>query len=310
MEFCAREELDPDNASVKQLMEFVVFMYRDTPAKFNAAKSAISALKHYWNEQGKDFRLNQKSIITRMMRGYREKKPSDTRPTKPFSYFHLMAVRKKGIIDTNTYIGKLVWKALHIGYFYGGRIGEYSPKSRRDWPFILNRGDVEIVRNKSKWIISIIIDFKKHKANRFGLYDAKIAVDCVCGKMDYCPIHEAIWKFLKVRDYHYGTDPKIPLLMKLDGMPLSQTHVRNLMKNIARALGLNPKFYVPHSLRSGRCTDLVRARKPEWAIKKWGRWRSDCWFDHYLKMDASDIAKIAALSYDDLGIQDSTILRY
>ena len=310
MEFCALEQLDPDQASVNQLMRFVVFMYRDTPTKYNAARAAVSALKHYWNEQGLDFRLNQKSIITRMMKGYRENKPSDSRPTKPFSYFHMMAVRKKGIINTNTFFGKLCWGSFQVGYFYGGRIGEYSPKSRSEWKFILDRSDVEIIRDNRGWIKSIIIDFKKHKANRFGLYDAKVAVDCVCGRMDYCPIHEGIWKYIKVRDYYFGDEPGTPLLMQLNGKPISQTQIRNLMKNVARALGLNPKFYVPHSLRSGRCTDLVRARKPEWAIKKWGRWRSDCWFDHYLKMDASDIAKISSLSDDELGIQNSTILRY
>ena len=93
-------------------------------------------------------------------------------------------------------------------------------------------------------------------------------------------------------------------------MPISQTQMRNLMKNLARGIGLEEKYYVPHSLRSGRCTDLMRANKPKWAVKKWGRWRSDCWFDHYLKLDVSDIAKISNLTYNDLGIQNSRIVNY
>ena len=263
MEFCAIKEESPDIASIKRLMEFIVFLYRDTPIKYNQARAAISAVKHYWNEQGLDFRLNQRSIVSKMMKGYRERKPSDSRPTKPFSYFHLMAVKKKGIFDLSTVSGKLYWGVLNTAYFYGARIGEYSPNSRKDWKYILDRSDIEVLRDNRGRVKSIIIDFKEHKANRFGLYDAKIAVDCVCNVMDYCPIHEAIWSYIKVRDYYYGDEPGTPLFMQLNGMPLSQTHMRNLMKNVARAIGLNPKFYVPHSLRSGRCTDLVRARKPE-----------------------------------------------
>ena len=287
-------------------------MFRFTPIKHKGAKAAVTALKHYWSEQGIDFRCNERSLISKVLKGYQDLKPSDKRPTKPFSYFHLMKVIEKGLINTKCYAGKSTLGILSFGYFYGGRVGEYSPKSRSEWKLIIQRGDIEFIYKsvKRKKVISIIADFKEHKANRFGLWDAKISVDCVCGSMRFCPIHSALLPFISARDAIFGNDPDVPLFMQLNGMPISQTHMRNLMKNLARGLGLNEKFYVPHSLRSGRCTDLVRARKPNWAIKKWGRWRSDCWLDHYLKLDVSDISKITNLTYNDLGIQDSTIVRY
>ena len=284
------------------MAEYIYFLYKYTPVRHKTARTAASALRQYWNEQAIDYVPRQKSIISRILSGYQELKPSETRPSRPFSIFHFKKLLHLKLINSFSYCGKLQTAALSIGYFWGARVGEYAANSKEDWPWILHRGDLDLYYSENR-LKSIVIDFKKHKANRWGLWNAKIAVNCSCN-IGICGIH-LLHDFVKIRDKEFGKDPNLPLLLQLKGVPMLQTHMRNLMKNIAEALELNPKFYVPHSLRAGRCTDLKRAKKPNWAIKKWGRWRSDCWMDYYLKLDPSDIAKLSNLSMNELGFQDN-----
>lgn len=87
-----------------------------------------------------------------------------------------------------------------------------------------------------------------------------------------------------------------------NGYPLNSNHVNNLVKNMVTKLKLNPYDYSSHSLRSGRATDLSRCNVKDEHIQKWGRWRSDCWKEHYAKLDHSDIAEITSLTLSDLGV--------
>ena len=303
-DFCAENDLDPLEASPRRVLEFIWYIYSETDSKQGTAAKATTALSHLWVMNGIDWNRKEHPVIGKMLKGYAVLRPSDTRPKRPFTYFHIMGLLS--LIDRSTYSGWRLWGALDIGYFYGGRCGEYAAKKRKDWKRIIQRGDLQMIGDPR--IKSIIINFKKHKANKFGLYNAKVATNCTCTTTTdpLCPVH-VLLQFLKLRDREFGSEPNTPLLLGLNGMPLSQTQFRNFMKKAAIHLRLDPKFYSPHSLRSGRCTDLKRARKPDWAIKIWGRWRSDCWKTHYLKLDMSEIAKVSNLTYDELGIQDSHI---
>ena len=305
-DFCAINGLDPLQATTMQAAGFIWYLYQETTKRHGQAEKAVTALGHFWACNGINFDRRQHPVLSKMLKGYRAKKPSEQRPTKPFTYFHLWGILS--LLDRNTFTGWMTWFALDVGHFMGGRVGEYLVKCRRDWPEVLQREDIEFIRRGLK-IISMIIDFKRHKTNKYGLYNAKVSVKCTCigtTTDPLCPVHIAV-QYIKLRDREYGSDPKKPLILSLKGMPMTQQHLRNFMKKAAIHLGLEPKYYVPHSLRSGRCTDLRRAGKPDWAIKIWGRWRSDCWKEFYLKLDMSDIAKVSSLSYDDLGIQDSHI---
>ena len=304
-DFCAAKDLDPLTATSRQAAAFIWYMYSDTTKKHGQAQKAMTPVAHFWACNGIDFDRRQFPVISKMLKGYKVKRPSEERPKRPFTYFHLLGILD--LIDRETFTGWMIWFAADIGYFLGGRIGEYLPNVREDWPQVLQRGDVEFI-GKEK-VVGLIVDFKRHKTNKYGLYNAKVGVKCTCVGTNtdpLCPVHIAL-QYIRLRDREYGSDPDKPLILSLKGMPMTQNHFRNFMKKAAVHLGLDPKYYSPHSLRSGRCTDLKRANKPDWAVKIWGRWRSDCWKEYYLKLDMSDIAKISSLSYDDLGIQDSHI---
>ena len=307
-DFCAGNDADPLTATPRHAAGFIWYLYDKTTVKHGQATKAMTALVHFWACNGINFERRQFPVLSKMLKGYHILKPSDTRPKKPFSYWHLLKLIP--FIDRNTFYGWMIWMAVDAHHFFGGRIGECLVNSREDWPKVLSRGDIQKVGRRRR-TTGLILNFGKHKTNKYGLYNAKVSVKCTCSETEtdpLCPVHIAL-QYLKLRDREYGTDPSYPLIMNLKGMPMTQYHFRNFMKRAALYLGLDPNDYSPHSCRSGRCTDLRRANKPDWAIKIWGRWRSDCWKDYYLKLDMSDMAKISHLSYDDLGIQDSHIPR-
>lgn len=232
-----------------------------------------------------------------MLRGYRNLRPSKTRPKKPFNY-HMMA-KAMTYCDFNTYNGSLNAAALCVGYYFGGRVGEYTAYSTGDWSKIVRFCDLTFIGHQP--LKSLIIDFRKHKANQHGLYCAKVEALCCC-KQGMCPVH-IIWQYLQFRNKIWSNANNSPLLLQLNnGYPLNSNHVNNLVKNMVTKLKLNPYDYSSHSLRSGRATDLSRCNVKDEHIQKWGRWRSDCWKEHYAKLDHSDIAEITSLTLSDLGV--------
>ena len=306
-DFCNKHDLDTLVATPKRVQQFLWYLFKYTTKKHGPANNAITALGNYWIINGIEWKRSDHPSIAKMLKGYRDLKPSDTNVKRPFSYFHMR--KAYFLLDLNTYSGMLIWEALTIGYFAGGRSSEYTNKSKSTLPFILRRCDVEII-NKSCKFPTIVYNFRRHKTNRFGLYHAKVAAECTCIQL-FCPVHLSI-RYLALRDRIHGAHPNRPLLLQTrkDNKPLAYNHINNVIKSLVIQMGLNPDDYASHSLRSGRCTDLSRAQVPDQDIKEWGRWRSDCWKDHYRKMDFTDIARISRLSYHQLGLQRTTINNY
>ena len=301
--FCEIYGHDPTEVEVRTIQEYVVYLWKFTEVPHKAASRRVTAVGFYWKSMGKDWDRSRHPSIAAMFKGYRYKRPSKVRPRNPFTFFHMQKAFE--YIDLSTYNGLLIGSTLSIGYFFGGRIGEYSPNSREDWKSILLRGDLLFIGNQRN-PNALILDFKLHKTNKHGIYSAKVECICSCD-LGICPVH-IIYKFMKVRDGEYGDDPHLPFLLRLNEMPIPQYAVNHLIKNLTIKMGLDPTLYSSHSLRSGRATDLARANKPAWFIKKWGRWRSDCWQDFYAKLDLRDIAVLSNLSWHQLGIADNSLI--
>ena len=239
-----------------------------------------------------------------MLKGYGRLRPSGKRPKKPFTY-HILARAMEHCGDLSSYSGLLNASALCIGYFFGGRVGEYTAwaSATEDWKSIVRFCDLTFIGSPSN-LKSLIIDFRIHKANQSGLYASDVEAICSCST-GLCPVH-IIWKFLQQRNRIWTNARHSPLLLQRNnGYPLSSGHMNNLVKNIITTLGLDPRDYSSHSLRSGRATDLTRANVKDIHIQKWGRWRSDCWKEHYAKLDCTDIARLTNVSLHELGLRQN-----
>lgn len=238
-----------------------------------------------------------------MLTGFRDQKPSETREKHPFSFFHLREAF--AFLVLSTYTGALITAILCIGYFYGARAGEYSADSVKKWNKIILRKDLTIIKGNGICWNCVIVDFKRHKSNKWGLYNAKVPASCACDS-GICPTW-ILRNYLKFRRRKWGKARNKPLLLLASGYPVKPQFVNNVIKNLIEKMGLNPDFYSSHCLRSGRATDLARAKKSAISIKKWGRWRSNCWEKFYAKLDFNDIAILSRTSPADLGLYDNEI---
>lgn len=82
-------------------------------------------------------------------------------------------------------------------------------------------------------------------------------------------------------------------------LTISPSWLRRSIKNVARALQLDPRKYSGHSLRAGGATDLFVARVPYFAIKKMGRWKSDSAMLYYRCEE--DVCKAVTEAFKMLG---------
>lgn len=287
------------------MLQFIWYLYKYTSQRYGGANKCVTAVGNYWKLKGYDWERKKHPTIRMMMTGYRDLKPSQKRDRYPFSFFHMKEAL--AFLILSTYTGLLIAAVLCIGYFFGGRSCEYSANSRKDWSTIIRRCDVEIIYNDpNKCPSSVIIDFRRHKSNRWGLYNAKVEAICACDT-GVCPTR-IISQFIKIRDRKWGSANNLPLLLiENKPWPIKSSAVNNAIKNLIVKMNLDPKVYASHSLRSGRATDLARANTSALGIKKWGRWRSNCWMDFYAKLDYSDIAKISHLTLHQLGIASNSI---
>ena len=292
----------------RSLQEFIAYQYSYTDQPHGVVNNAITAIGSFWLSNGIDWDRKQHPTLARMMRGFRNLRPSATRIKKPFTY-HLLAKAIQYCGNLSTYSGLLNASALCIGYFYGGRVGEYTAWSTGDWSSIVRFCDLTFIGRSSNEFKSLIIDFRIHKANQHGLYAAKVEAICSC-RTGLCPVH-IIFKFLQCRNQVWNDAIDQPLLLQAHkACPLNSGHVNNLVKNLIAKIGLNPLEYSSHSLRSGRATDLTRSNVLSHHIQKWGRWRSDCWKEHYAKLDCSDIARLTSLSLHELGLRNNVTRDY
>ena len=302
LEFCDLFHKDPLSPTARKVKEYLCYLHFFLDVPHGAAEKRVTALGHFWIINGYDWDRRKYPTIRTMMKGYKKLKPSDIRRKNPFTFIHM----KKAFswINVNSYNGLLLASALCIGYFFGGRVGEYAPKSRDQWKEVIRPKDITFIGHTNN-LKSLIIDFKQHKTNKSGIYSGKVECICSCD-VGICPVH-IIYNFLRKRKKEYGVAYRAPLLLKLNEKPLPPTHVNHAIKNLAIKMGLDPKKYSSHSLRSGRATDLARTLKPSWFIKKWRRWRSYCWQDFYAKLDFTDMAKIANKSLHELGLFDNKL---
>jgi len=284
------------------MAEYICYLFEILGKPAGVASTHLTALGHYWTCHGANWDRKKYPTLSKMMKGYRRIKPSQIRKKKPFSWYLIKKAFR--YIDMNTYNGQCIAAAVCIGYFFGGRVGEYAANSREDWPHIVRECDLTWIGPPNN-LKSLIIDFRDHKTNKLGIYAAKVEAICSCN-LGICPVH-IINCFLKSRNNIFCDVARKPLLIHLRAMPLRQQHINNFLKNIAIRLKLNPTDYSSHSLRSGRATDLAIAKCEPWFIKKWGRWRSNCWEDHYAKLDFTDIAVIANKSLQELGLSRNSI---
>ena len=90
----------------------------------------------------------------------------------------------------------------------------------------------------------------------------------------------------------YPASPHDPLFALSSGQALTYEAYNSAIKQLVRALGLNPKNYSSHSLRAGAATQAAQTGLDPDSIKRLGRWRSQAYMV-YLRPPPESYARFA-----------------
>jgi hypothetical protein len=75
---------------------------------------------------------------------------------------------------------------------------------------------------------------------------------------------------------------------------LSYTRCREILHEALKGIGLEPKHYGLHSLRSGGASAAAAVGVPDRLIKKQGRWQTDASKDRYVKEELKNQLKVSS----------------
>ena len=93
-------------------------------------------------------------------------------------------------------------------------------------------------------------------------------------KIDAC---FEVRRMLELDPTPLGQAASTPMFRKPDGSAFTTDDIRNLVRQIVAAIGLDPEMFGAHSLRIGGATALFAAGADPIHIRTMGRWSSDCY---------------------------------
>ena len=91
-----------------------------------------------------------------------------------------------------------------------------------------------------------------------------------------CPV-KMVRKYMNIRPM---TKDNCSFFVKENGRPFKREEVAAALKDAIGRLGLKPKHYNTHSLRSGHATQLFLNQCPNEVIKRYGRWHSEAYLKY------------------------------
>ena len=233
-------------------------------------------------------------------------KTQKAKAKRPFCHVLIHYFNKHVYIGTD-FLHTSIWLGMLFGYFGRMRPGEYT-KTQYSTPLTSKQITWNPSADSPR---EVIITFKRSKTNRHGARHELITMGCNCGHKRFghpspCPVH-LLLKFIKMRKQRFGS-MKIsePILVDHKNRMLKYDLLRKFIKRgillVSQKIRikLNPKYYTPHSLRVGGCTDLSRIGAALYKVSIFGRWTSDCWKQIYINIDFFDIARLRNTTVDEL----------
>ena len=257
---------------------FLGHLIEDCKLQSSTIKSYISALKCVLAEDGITLNQNQ-FVVTSLIRACKLKNDRIvTRLPIHKNFLHLLLDELiKWYNEKNQPYLKMLYMALFIAAYYGLlRVGEVTKG-----PHVLLANNVHIGVNKRK----LLFVLRSSKTHSEGDHPQLIKLNSSttekgkCKRYKYCPysvINSSVQRCAhSISEYEQ-------FFILADRTPVLPDQVRVLLRQLISRLGLKVHLYNFHSLRIGRCIDLLNDGVSVETIKKIGRWKSNAVFS-YLK---------------------------
>ena len=175
----------------------------------------------------------------------------------------------------------VTYAALQLGFFFMMRSSEYLSSGGVFDPTRSLTVDkclphVQDVPTDADWRIAdsvtLLFEISKTDQNRVGCTRT-----CYATGSDLCPVTG--YRLLRaMREDHNNWRGDQPLLMTNDGWTCSREWISSVLKAAAADCGIAESDVATHSLRIGGATTAAASKHVDYEdIRRFGRWKSDCW---------------------------------
>lgn len=267
---------------------FAQYLFDTTTTSGHQISRYITSVQQWHKRNFISLQRKTMGTLALLLKALKKQKPKKSRPTRPISaqIISMWQPHLTTSMDDITYA-----TAMYIAYAHLLRAGEYTcsaeafqidPAYRLNWQDITIGTDI----NNLPRILKVVI--KKSKLFDKYFKPENTYSECTCNQLPFCALHQ----FLKLFNLVKPTDTTKPVFT-IGGTWLTHTTMNKFIKKLCDLSNLDPQYYAPHGFRAGKCTDLKRKGVEDTIIQQIGRWHSDCWIQHYLKLDMFDILRFS-----------------
>ena len=274
----------------KQLCLFAVWFFNEYHKTGGVINKTISHIVSWKNAQFGQIHRKNYLTLQNILKQYKKENPTTERRTRPITKTILKMFLSK-LNDSEEHI--TIASALIIAYYHLLRSGEYTIEGttyKRDPKKRLNWSNFKI-GNNNKGNPSVLEISLYHTKNKKVICERTLST-CHCHKKELCAVHA----YIKLRNLklklHGKIDLKEPIFTDKNGKWFTATKMNRIISELALKSGLDPTFYFAHGARSGRATDMKLQGCEDFVIKKQGRWESEVFEKHYLKLDMYDVERL------------------
>ena len=244
----------------------------DTGSQSATIRSYFSAIKHVLKSDGYDWN-DQKAMLNTITRSCRL--INDTvkiRLPITRNLLDMLNFEIERKFTKQLYLEYMFKAVFNLAYYGMMRVGEIGLSNHT-----LKAKDVHIGYNKDK-VLLVLHSSKTHGKESVP---QKIKIEALKeSKRFFCPF-KILRKYMNLRgNYEEDTDAFIAFS---DGSAVPPEHLRAVLRELLKNLGLNALLYDFHSCRAGRTVDMARMNYSLEYIRKAGRWRSNAVYK-YLKL--------------------------
>ena len=189
-----------------------------------------------------------------------------------------MLVRIKDCLDFTLEEHIVLWAALLLAFFFLMRSSEYCAKDGEldpakgltVWKLQCDDANGNLTDDFSAAVaVTVLFEASKTDQNKIGCTRTSYRAE---GELD---LIEALQRVRAMRGNNW--DPNDPVLMTNARKIITRGNISNALKAVAGDMGLEETEVASHSLRIGGATALHAAGWTDEAIRRFGRWQSDCW---------------------------------
>ena len=243
--------------------------------KSNSVKSYVSAIKRILIDDGYMWN-NDKILLSSLTRACRLINDRvHTRLPIQCGLLELILFEIQRLFrgrQPQPYLEKLYKAIFAMGYYGLMRVGELV---KSESYHAVRACNVHAATNKDK-ILLVLYTSKTHgreaKPQKIKLTSNKSEKTGNYAHRNFCP-------FQLVQDYvtargPYGDDEEQFFVFR-DKTMVTAAHTRSLLKLTLQKIGLNHSLYGMHSLRVGRCSDLIKFNYDIEEVRRMGRWANN-----------------------------------